>query len=139
MFNIPRVESTIWLGAGKMYDFHPTILYAASQLVRMTSQIVSRFRLPEILRQVGVRQSGVDTGYLLLNFRSNQVNQFTNLFAVEIPRVRQRHRNLPAHHARMRVQNNDTIRQSNRLTDGVSDKQNRLPCSAPDILQLLVK
>ena len=78
-------------GAGKLQDFQPTILYAASQVVRMITQIIRRFRLPEIFRHIGVRQSGVDTGYLLLNFRSNQMNQFTNLLAVEIARMRQRH------------------------------------------------
>src|SRR5436309_3073885 len=67
--SIPSVASRTWLGAGKTHDRQPTTLYAASQVARSRTQIVSRRRLPEIvchLRLAGGRGACVDTVDLVL-------------------------------------------------------------------------
>ena len=56
-FSIPSRESTMWLGAGKTHARQPTTLYAASQVARTRTQIVSRRRLPEIVCQCRLRGS----------------------------------------------------------------------------------
>ena len=120
-FSIPRSESTMWLGAGKRQACQPISLYAASQVARIINQMRRRLRLPEIFRQVGV-----DTIYLIFDFRPNLLNQFGDLFAVKIPGMRQRHPNLFSHSAGMCVHHNDAVGQSHRFSDRMRDEQDRL-------------
>src|ERR1019366_8440049 len=122
MLSIPSIESRMWLGAGNIHARQPTILYAASQVPRMRTQIRSRLRLPEIFCQFGVRQAGVDTVYLFFNFRSDQMHQLSDLLAVEIARMLERNQYLPADSTGMGVQTHNPIRQPHRLAHRVCDK-----------------
>src|SRR5258707_1101227 len=131
MLSIPAMESMMWLGAGKIHDFHPIILYPASHIPGIISQMTRRFRLPEIVglpafRGRGVRYDSVDTIDFFLDLGSDQMNQFGNLLAVKISRMRQRNVNLPAHPAGMRVQHDDPVGQTNRFANRMRDEQDRL-------------
>src|SRR5207245_596010 len=125
MLSIPSVASRTWLGAGKVVALHShcapssfcstcctqsqfAALYAVSQHARISAQTSSRLRVPELFGHLGV-----DTVDLVFNFLADNAGDVIDLLVVGASRVGNGHRHLAPNPARVRMQHDNPIGQSN--------------------------
>src|SRR5437773_11133971 len=97
-------------------------LYAPSQIDKTSIHTRRRLRLPMIFG----RELGIDTVDLVFDLSSNQAHQLGDLRAVEISWVGKSDLDFSADAAGVRVENNDAIRQPNRLADRMGHEKDCL-------------